>query len=351
MANKRVQISDDAGSNYYTFPGNAGEFRSELAQVGDTVFGQAYESNQPSLGQWNMTCNGIVKGIPGYNIVIKKSGTATTMTAEAMSLVSGKTYVITATARRIISYLDTVTVFDNAIDHTADVLSIDYLSGQVTFKAAYTPGGPITLTGKYLPMTVIAKARSFTLTQTQTAIDQTGYEDAQANGGWRVFIPGLKTATLEMGKIFDATSAWQATLAARGIVYVECDINAADPGKSLFRGFFKVGTRSQSGNQGDTEAETINLSLWVPDGALVLYPFNWYFTGTPINQAIQKALTSWLNQTTIKMRYLPTGVTGASPLDGAVGDAVPIECTITNAIDGQNEFSFNFRGTSTPAAV
>lgn len=353
MSNKRIQVSDDSGSTWNTLPGNQGDYKNTLNLTVDTIFGQSYESQQPNLGMWTMTANGIFKGVSGYNCVIKKGGTPTTMTAEACTQVgSTKTYFITNAVKRVISYLDALTVLDGGVDHTADVLSIDYLTGQVTFKSAYTPGGAITVTGKYIPLVVIAKAKSFTLSQTQTTIDNTGYDDAQSNSGHRVYVPGLRTVSLQLGSIFAASSAWLTTILSRGICYVEIDLDATNPGLTVARGFFKVNDRSQQGNQGAVEDETISLALWVPDGSLVALPFSWYIANTStLNVAIQKILASFVNQTIINGRYLPSGAPGASPLDGATGLLFPTECSLTNSIDGLNDYTFKFQGTGAPTAV
>ena len=352
MSNKRIQVSDDNGSTYVTLPGNQGELTDEMGNVTDTIFGQTYESQSPTLGQWGVTSNGLYKGIAGYQAVIKKSGTPTTMTAEACNLVSGKTYQVTAATKRVISYADGLTVLDNAVDQTANVISIDYLTGKVTFATAYTPTGAITVTGKYMPMTQAAKGRSFNLQLSVNQLDETGYDDAQGNTGYRVFDEGLRSVSLELGGISKAATGWRDILVARSVLYVEVDLNAADPGKNIFRGFFRSMNRGQSGNQGDVESETVQLQLYVPEGDLVARPFGWDIaSASTLNPAIKKILTAVEGQTTIKVRYLPSGAISQSPLDGVVGDAIVAECSLANSIDGQNEFSFNFRGTGAASAV
>ena len=46
---KRVRLSDDSGSNWYTLPGSTGEFTNEGQVIDDTVFGQLYQSGFPGL--------------------------------------------------------------------------------------------------------------------------------------------------------------------------------------------------------------------------------------------------------------------------------------------------------------
>jgi len=349
MSNKAVQISTN-GTTWYTLPGNQGSYTDELNETKDTVFGQTFESNQPNIGQWNIQANAIFKGIVGYNMDIFKGGTPTSTTAEACALVSGKTYQVTNTAHRVMDYNNTVTVLDNSVNQTANVLSIDYLTGTVTFLSTYTVTGPVTMTYYYVPMTQIAKAKSTKLSLTQTAIDQTGYDDAQGNSGFRVMVPGLRSVTLELGNIFKASNAWETALQGRGYVMIALDLNG--DGLTVFRGFFKLSKRTQSGNQGEVEAETVSAMLWVPPGALVAFPANWYISGSStLATAVQAVLTAWANQTTIYARYLPSGAPGQTPLDGVSGSAFPIDCSLDNSVDGLNTFTVNMRGTANPTIV
>ena len=76
MANKRIRLSVDNGVTWHTFPGSTGEKRTEMATVNDTIFGQEWQSEQPSIGQIQITCNSFFKGIGGYAAYIKKSGTS-----------------------------------------------------------------------------------------------------------------------------------------------------------------------------------------------------------------------------------------------------------------------------------
>src|SRR5688572_24603568 len=127
MSNKRVRVSSDGGATYVTLPGNQAELTAvEMGNVTDTIFGQSFESQQPTLGQWGVTANGLFKGVAGYNSVIKQSGTPIAMVGQAAALVSGKTYQISDATKRVLSWSHPITVLDNAVDHTADVASIDY---------------------------------------------------------------------------------------------------------------------------------------------------------------------------------------------------------------------------------
>lgn len=343
MAAKKIRISDNAGVNIWTFPGNTGDFRRELASVTDTIFGQSFQSMDESIGTWQVTANAIFKGVAGYVCQLRVGGLSTAMTNEATTLVSGKTYQITNAAHRIIDYAMPLVVKDNSVDQTANVLSVDYLSGQVTFLGTYTPVGPVTLTGNYIPTAIMAKSRSFTLTQTGAEIDTSSYDTASVNGGWRTYDPGLRTVKMEIKGVYDATQALGAALASRALMYV--DVAPANDVNTLFRGFFKRSNLAHSGQVGALEDTTLSLDLFVPDGPLVAQPFGWYLTGTStLNTAVQKALAAWQAQTKPTIYYLPDGTTGFQ------GPAIVTEATLANAYDGLNEFRFSFRGDGAPTA-
>ena len=346
MGAKRIRLSDDAGSNWWTLPGNSGEFNAEANQINDTTFGKTFESNQPGLIAGMVSANALHKGFSGYVATLKKGGTPTAMTGEATTLVSGKTYKITAGTKQVISYASAITVLDNAVDHTADVESIDYLAGTVTFKSAYTVTGPVTITGSYIPMTTIAKCKGYNLTQNAGEIDTTDFETAQANSGHRTYDPGLRRVALELTGIYAAANGWQAALDGRSLIYVEIGPDGV-PANTCFRGFFKPSRRAQQGNVGELEEETINLGLWVPDSDLVLLPFQWYWgSGSVMNQAIRKSLTAWQNETKIGVRYLPDGATGFQCLS-----AIVTEASLQNSVDGMNEFRMSYRIDGTVTAV
>ena len=341
---KRIRISDDNGVNIYTFPGSTGDFRRELASVTDTVFGQDYQSQDVSIGNWQVTCNSFFKGVAGYIAQLRVGGTPVAMTDEATTLVSGKTYQITNAAKRIINYATAVTVKDGATDRTSQLQSIDYLNGTVTFLASYTVTGAVTVTGQYVPTAVIAKSRSFQLTQTGAEIDTTSYDVALANSGLRTYDPGLKTVRFETRGIYDVAQALTTALFARTLLYI--DVAPANDALTLFRGFFKRSNFTQSGDVGALEETNLTYDLFVPDGALVERPFGWYFgVGTTLNTALQKALGAWQNNTKPRIYYLPDGIAGH------YGNAVVTEASLSNSFDGLNEFRFTFRGDGGLTAV
>lgn len=343
MAAKRIRVSIDNGVTWLTLPGSTGEKRTEMASVNDTIFGQDWQSENPSIGQIQITANGFFKGVAGYNATIKKGGTPTVLTDEPMVLVSGKTYQITNTAKRLVDLASSVTVKDGATNVTAQVQSIDYLNGLVTFLNTFTPAGSITLSGNYIPLATLAKARGFSATQTAAEIDTTTLEVAQANGGFRTFDPGLRTVGLEVQGIYEASSAFVTALNNRETLYI--DISPNGNSNTMFRGFFKGTGHQQSGDVGALEAATLTMTLFVPNSDVLVAPFRWYFNTSPLSQALQNVLNAWQNAQKVKVQYLPDGVVGTQH------DAIITECSLSDSFDGQNEFRFTFRADGGPTAV
>lgn len=341
---KRIRISTD-DATYYTLPGNSAELRNEAGELNDTIFGQDFSSGETGLISWTLNTNALYKGFAGYIVSLKKQGATTAMVDEAMSLVSGKTYIITAPTKRIIDPDVAVVVEDNAVAvDEDDIESINYMTGEVTFVSSYVPTTPVTMTASYFPTSEIAGAKSFTLTQTAEAIDETDIPTAKANGGYSVFSGGLKTVSLELSGIYKTSNAFATALAARETVIIE--INPDNSGLSVARGIFKFANQGQSGDVGGLEEETISLRLSVPDNDKMATPFTWIHSGsTTLNQGVVALLDAWLNGDTVYAQYLPDGTTGFK------GEVVPTDISLTGGLEAMNEFTVNLQGSGAPTAV
>lgn len=98
---------------------------------------------------------------PAFKGSLSVGGTSTATTAEACALVSGKTYRITNTAKRVLDPGVARTWKDNAVAvSAANILGEDLLFGTVTFIPAYTVTGPVTLDASYVPRVVVANVTS-----------------------------------------------------------------------------------------------------------------------------------------------------------------------------------------------
>lgn len=348
MGTKKFQISVDAGVTLYTFPGDTADLQNQATGIKDTVFGQDFESEQTGMINWTMSANGFYKGFAGYVAKINKGGTPTSMADEATTQIgSSKSYQITNAAHRWLDLATAVTVKDGVTDQTANLLSVDYMNGIVTFKSSYTPAGAITVSGDYLPMTQIAKGQSFTLTQTAATKKTTDFNTAQTNNGVDTFDYALRTVSLDLGGIYAISNAWLAALTSRSNLYIE--INPDGSSLSAARGIFKPMTQGQSGKVAELEAEALKFSLFVPDPAtypLLVAPFAWnHAAGTTLSMAIQKALTAWVDGTLPTFNYLYDGT------NGQTGTGVITEISLTGGLDVMNTFALKVQGSDALTAV
>lgn len=340
---KVVNVSDDSGSTWHGIPGQSAGFQADGDQITDTILGQTYESGLTGLITWSVTGDAFYKGFAGYNADLKKSGTLTATTGEAMSLVSGKTYRIDDSSKEVWDWDATLTVYDNATPvASANIESIDYLFGKVTFAAAYSVTGPVTIDVSYYPLSTFGKAQNFTLTQTANARDTSDYQTVQANSGYRVHAQGLRTVSLELGGIFNAPDDWQGELASRNAIMIE--VNADGNQKSTARGWFRLTSAGQDGDAGDNEMETINFVLNVDDQDVD--PFSWdHASDTTLSQAIQIILTAFESQADIDAQYLYDGTNGYQ------GTVIVTEATLTSDIEDMNSFSYVLTGDGATTSV
>lgn len=332
---KRVQISTDSGSNKYTFPGSKGELMLEASDIKDTILGQDFESGQTGLIGWSINTNGVYKGFAGYVAKILKSGTATTFSAEAATSLGSNRYQMTDSTKRVLDRNTALVIRDDSTPVTPS--AIDWLQGIVTLSAP--PGGTVTFhSGKYLPMTQVASAKEFSLGQTCNAIDNTTFEIAQGNGGYRTFEYGLKQASLNLKGIYASSNGFKALLADRSELVIE--VNPDGNSKSICRGFFKPMGTGQSGDVGALEEESLDFKLSVPDQANVTLPLSWLFASdTTLSTALQKALTAWTDSDTVDVYYLADGT------NGSTGEAIVTDVSLSGGLEVMNDFTVKFQGT------
>ena len=345
---KVIAVSTD-DSTYYTLPGSSGEMQRAAGSLDDTVFGETFKSMSPGVIAWQIQANAYFKGYPGYNCVIKKKGSATAMTTEATTLVSGKTYRINAATKRVVNRAATLNVFDNGVNHNADVASFNYLTGEVTFKSSYTVTGPVTITGSYFPLISLGKYTSFTLTQTAVAIKDSDIPEMQINGGHDTYRSGgLREVSLQLPAVFAAADAWQDELIAREEYIIE--LNPDGSGAHVARGFFKLFDDKQSGNVGALEEETLQFNLTVPvvSGSQLpaTTPFAWeHAVGGPIPTAVKVCLDAWEAEEAIYAKYLHDGTNGWK------GEVVITNFSMTGGLDAVIEFSVGLQGSGELTAV
>lgn len=152
----------------------------------------------------------------GYNAKLYRSGTSTAMTAEATTLVTGKTYRITNAAKRMLDPAVAVVVDDGGSPVSAsDILSIDYLHGLVTFDPSYTVSGAVTFDANYLPLSQIADVYNASFSTSVMMLDDTVYEDTQVSRK-----AGLKDISGSFSCYDEGATALSSLLEAGTVLYL-----------------------------------------------------------------------------------------------------------------------------------
>lgn len=340
----------DSGAAYTAIPGNTGAMTRDGEQLDDTIFGQNFRSSQPGLINWGATANAFYKGFAGYVADIKKSGTSTAFTAEAMTEIgsSGENkFRISDASKDVWDRTVTPTFYDVTSSPAVaipvgEITSIDYLFGIVIFNTPQT--GPVTVDGNYLPMADFGKANAFTLTQTAETLDTTDLATAQSNNGFNTFVSTLLTAALELSSFFDVTNGLHDLLVGRSEFVIE--INPDGNIKSVARGFFKCVSDNVTGDVGGNEVESATFNLSVPEGLDTgIAPFSWlHASDTTLSQALQDALTAWVDQVELVFQYLPDGTVGSGS-GGYEGNVLVTEVSLAGGVNVMNEFSLTLQGT------
>ena len=152
----------------------------------------------------------------GYSAKLYRSGTSTSMTAEATTLVTGKTYRITNAAKRMLDPAVAVVVDDGGSPVSAsDILLIDYLHGLVTFDPSYTVSGAITFDANYLPLSQIADVYNASFSTSVMTLDDTVYEDTAVSRK-----AGLKDLSGSFSAYDEAATAISSLMAAGTVLYL-----------------------------------------------------------------------------------------------------------------------------------
>lgn len=348
---KRIDISPD-GTAWHLLPGASGEITREGTVIEDTVFGQTYRSGLTGPITWSISADAVYKGFAGYVARLMRTGTSTAMTNEPCALVGGRTFRITATARRLVDRNVAYTVFDGATNVTAQVERFNFLLGEFTFRSTYTVVGAITITGNFLPLVSLARFREYTLTMTSDPIPNSDMPALQANAGWHLFLPGLKTVNIELPSVFSVVDNWAAQLALRNEFVIEINPDGTGFSGSFARGFFRLMNARQSGNIGALEEESIRFELNVPfltgtaTTPFLETPFTWFHAaGSPIPLAIRTALDRWLADLPVHMRYLHNGVAGWR------GEGVITNLSLTGGMEAANRFAVTAQMSGAPVTV
>jgi hypothetical protein len=124
--------------------------------------------------------------LAAHSTVIKASGTAVPITAEATTSLGGNVYQITTASRRVIDPSVAVVVNDGGVPIAATGYTFDYLFGKASLTAP--PGGAVTVNASYLPMYAVTEVSAFSCAWSLDLPDITSFD----SGGARKRLGALK---------------------------------------------------------------------------------------------------------------------------------------------------------------
>lgn len=169
--------------------------------------------------------------IMGWVAKLSRGGTATTMTTEACTLVSGTTYQISNVAKRVLDPATAIVVNNGGSPvSSADIVSIDALFGTVTLASG--TWGTITISGKYIPRSAVAYVKSVKGSIKSEIQDVT----VMNSSGYRMRMPGMRDWSGSFD-LFDHPSDQNIQTAITGRTPLLVDFDQDGTGGNVLRGW------------------------------------------------------------------------------------------------------------------
>jgi hypothetical protein len=191
---------------------------------------------------------------PGYSLLVRKGGFATTMTNEATTILGSTSFRITDATRRV---MDPNQPWHLKVGTTSQaytvISSVDFVSGEIELKSA-AASASLTFTGKYIPITtatdVMFETRSFSLTDSNDLLDKTVFTGT-TNDRVRKRLAGLNDVDLTVESLMSKQDmAYLSTVHFNGSQVVT-EVYFGDATLPRFRGFCKIESIEYSGNVED----------------------------------------------------------------------------------------------------
>jgi hypothetical protein len=123
------------------------------------------------------------------------TGTGTGFTAEACTVVSGTTFQINDTTKRIWDKTAATTVYDGGVAVAESDYEICWASGKIILKAA--PGGAVTVTGKHLTASQFGQAFKWSLNMGPNLADGATFGDT-----WEVKAKTTLKGTVSLSRFY-----------------------------------------------------------------------------------------------------------------------------------------------------
>lgn len=187
-----------------------------------------------------------------YNTTIKVGGTPTTITDEAMSVVTGNQYKIDATTKQILDRDTSVTVKAGGTTVGSSNYTIDYLFGIVNFTSSQT--GNVTISGKFIPTTAIGGASQYGLNISSDILDKTDFETS----GFRSKDYGVSDVSVTLERFDDLAKTYKNKILNRKSVLIEITPGG---GSEKIRGWYIPENANNTGDVSALETESLTFNL------------------------------------------------------------------------------------------
>lgn len=192
-------------------------------------------------------------GVAGKRAVVRVAGTAVPFTDEPMSSTDDQTYQIDDVTMRRWDRTATITVEEDG-SPTAESFTVNRLLGTITFASVDAGRGDVTVSGSYLPTSVAAGARSYSIELKRTILDDTDFDNADTEDGFESKIGGLLMASGSIGRRFRVDTYFADALLAGDPVLLELYVDrAGDPAYLVWALLSKEGV--QAAIEGTTDAD------------------------------------------------------------------------------------------------
>ena len=324
---KLLQVSAD-NSTWVNLPADSPTLSINNSPQETTTLGNndGFKSRTYGLKDFSISAEGNFVPINVYSFTLKKSGTSTAMTDEAMSNTTGNSYKIDAAAKEIFDRdADFVFKDGGSVIAVGSIASIDYLSGTVTLTGAAS--GAVTVTGNYIPVTASIDATTASL-EMNAELEETTSVNSGANN-YKTRTPKLKDVSISISSYYDVNRAVFGNLNAAETVLAEITLGGS--ALQTIRGWFMVESNNASGGVADVESEEISLQL----NGNAKSAFSWSYPASGFDVGLSLLTGNYFNGGALYARYYPEGV-------GNAGQKGPVLVeSFSLALDVNNKTTFS----------
>jgi hypothetical protein len=194
----------------------------------------------------------------GYKAALRASGDPITLTDAATTKLSGTgidsntQYQITNVNQQILAPFEDITVEVNGVIANPSTYSLNRLLGKVTFHSPNDSGDEVTITGKYIPTSLVAEAYEFTYT-----LEGSNEAKHTFASSWEKRWQAGKDFTAELSQWYDVNfSAFNDAITSSKVLVIEFFPTGVS-GEVDLRAWVLVGSQEISGSAGGLLEESI----------------------------------------------------------------------------------------------